>query len=297
MLTARPLGSRAGDGLEPSGSAAPSSVYAERPADPAPIDLLAPTTTEAPQAERGLAQRAVTAAEGAARPSTSLAVAVLDRATGELAVGNRGTEPFLTASLSKIVLAVDVLDRRRMQEIAVSDADIAMIQRALGPSDDAAMSALWGLFDGPGAAGRIGARLGLTGIGPPRDPSQWGEMSVPAVDMVRIWAHILDGMPIADREILIGAMRAAPPRARDGFDQAYGLLVPGAADQGSVAKQGWMCCISGTYYLNSAGALGPDSRFLVTLLTRQPRRPGWEAARQELDRIALATGQALQTSD
>ncbi|WP_232660852.1 hypothetical protein [Pseudonocardia sp. TRM90224] len=297
MLAARPAGNGVGEGSEPGGSTAPPATGDDEAADPAPFGLLASTTTAVPQPERGSAQRGVAAAEGAARPSTTLAVAVLDRATGELAVGNRGSEPFLTASLSKIVLAVDVLDRRRTEGLMVSDADVRLIQRALGPSDDTAMSALWGLFDGPGAAGRIGARLDLSGVGPPRDRSQWGEMSVPAVDMVRIWAHILDGMPVADREILLGAMRSAPPRARDGFDQAYGLLVPGAADQGSIAKQGWMCCISGTYYLNSAGALGSDSRFLVTLLTRQPRGPGWEAARQELDRIAIATGQALQTSD
>ncbi len=45
-----------------------------------------------------------------------------------------------------------------------------------------------------------------------------------------------------------------------------------------------MCCFSGQYYLHSAGAVGPEKRFLVVLLTRQPRTKGWPAARAEHDR-------------
>ena len=33
-------------------------------------------------------------------------------------------------------------------------------------------------------------------------------------------------MPAADRELLITDMAAAPPTAKDGFDQAFGLLSP-----------------------------------------------------------------------
>lgn len=245
----------------------------------------------------GRATAAVAAAEAAARNTTLLAVAVLDRATGEVAVGMGGTEPFYTASLSKVVLVVDVLDRRRLDGLAVSDADLDLIRRALGPSDDGAMSALWSRFDGAGAAGRLSARLGLSGTGAPPDPSQWGEMSVSAADTVRIWEHLLDDMAGPDRDLLISAMQAAPAQAPDGFDQSYGLMsstVNGSDGPGAVAKQGWMCCFSGQYYLNSAGAVGADERFLIALLTRQPRDEGWEPARQELSRIALAAVRALE---
>ena len=135
-------------------------------------------------------------------------------------------------------MAVDVLDRRRLEGLPVSDADLALLQRALGPSDDAAMSALWDRFDGPGAARRMTARLGLTGTIAPRDPSQWGEMSVPAVDMVRIWQYVLDEVPAVDRDLLISAMAAAPTLASDGFDQAFGLLSP-AVDGSAAAQARW----------------------------------------------------------
>ena len=46
------------------------------------------------------------AKQAAAAPSTQLAVAVYDRATHESAVGDRGTEPFYTASLAKVVLSI-----------------------------------------------------------------------------------------------------------------------------------------------------------------------------------------------
>jgi hypothetical protein len=247
-----------------------------------------PTPTPAPALVTGLAAAAVQAGEAAAGGRTELAVAVLDRATGESAASPTGTAPVLTASLSKVVVAVDILDRRRLDGLVVTDSDLDRLRRALGPSDDGAMNALWSGFDGAGAAGRVAARLGLHATAGPDDPSQWGEAEMSAADSVALWAHILDAMPAPDRDLLVSAMAAAPPRAADGFDQAFGLLAPEIRAAGTAAKQGWMCCFSGTYYLHSAGVVGPDQRFVVALLTRQPRGPGWEAARQELDRIAAA---------
>lgn len=88
-------------------------------APPAPAPALVPTIPElvftlAPVPTGG-AQAAVDAAQATAASTTELGVAVQDRVTGETAVGTRGTEPFYTASLSKLVLAVDVLDRRRTE--------------------------------------------------------------------------------------------------------------------------------------------------------------------------------------
>jgi hypothetical protein len=263
---------------------------------PVPMRLAVPEPAAPPAPRTGLARAAVAAAEAAAAASTELGVAVLDRATGETVIGGRGSEPYYTASLSKVVVIADLLDRRRLEAISVSDADIALIRRALGPSDDSAMNALWSRFDGAGAAGRLSARLGLTGTTAPRDASQWGEMSVPAADTVRIWEHILDDMPAADRQLMITAMDSAPARATDGFNQAFGLLSPqvdGPDGPGAVAKQGWMCCFSGEYYLHSTGAVGADRRFLVALLTRVPRGPGWESARSEVTGIAAAAAQAV----
>jgi hypothetical protein len=246
--------------------------------------------------ETGPAQAAVAAASATAQPGSELALAVLDRATGELALGARAAEPYYTASLSKLVLAIDMLTRRRLEGLGVTADDLRLLGRALGPSDDTAMNQLWVAFDGPGAAGRLSARLGLTATTAPADTSQWGQMRVSAPDWMRIWRHLLDEMPAADRELILGAMAAAPPIAADGFDQAFGLLAPGLdgpPGPGAVAKQGWMCCVSGGYYLHSVGVVGDTQRFVVALLLRLPGRPGWESARAEMTAIAEATSRAL----
>ena len=287
----------AGVGAAPAVAAVPSAEPSRAPASAAP-SLLSPVVTPSPAPpERDLARAAVDAAQARAAGSTQLAVAVLDRRTGELAVNGRGDEPYYTASLSKLVVIVDVLDRRRLEGLTVTDADLALIQRALGPSDDSAMSALWERFDGAGAPARVSKRLGLEGTSAPRRTGQWGEVEVTAADYVKLWRYVLDEMPAADRDLLITDMEAAPPVAKDGFDQAFGLLAPevrGSGGPGAVAKQGWMCCFSGQYYLHSAGALGADRRFVLALLTRVPRSEGWPGARSELDGITAQAVAALE---
>ncbi|MBW0116897.1 class A beta-lactamase-related serine hydrolase [Pseudonocardia abyssalis] len=267
------------------------------PPTPAPVPVpTIPDLVFAPAPRTGLAQAAVDAAQASAAPATELGVAVLDRVTGETVVGDRGAEPFYTASLSKLVVAVDVLDRRRTEGLVVTDDDLDLVRRALGPSDDSAMNALWVRFDGPGAAARVGADLGLTGTTAPADPSQWGEMSVSATDFLRLYDYVFGEMPAGDRTVVVDALSAAPAIAADGFDQAFGLLAPvvdGAGAVGAQAKQGWMCCFSGQYYLHSAGVVGADQRFVVVVLTRVPTGPGWDAARAEVTDVAAAAVQAL----
>lgn len=258
---------------------------------------VAPSTAPAPPvapAPDGRPAAAVTAAEGAAAASTQLGVAVLDRVTGEMAVGRRGDEPIYTASEAKIVLVVDMLDRRRLEGLAVDDRSLELVARALSRSDDSAMNALWTRFDGAAAAGRVAQRLGLTGTSNPEETGQWGQMEVSASDTVRIWRHVLEEMPAADRDLVMTDLRAATPTGADGFDQSFGLLDPAVrGPRAAVAKQGWMCCFSGQYYLHTAGSIGTDQRYLVAFLTRVPRAGGWPAARRELDGIVAAAAGAL----
>jgi hypothetical protein len=276
----------AGCAVPQAPAATPGTGAASAPADPG-TSPAASASPAPPRPRHGLARAAVDAAQAEAESGTQLGVAVLDRATGELAVGERGDEPFYTASLSKLVVAVDVLDRRRFDGLTVSDADLALLRRALSLSDDSAMSALWERFDGAGAAQRVSVRVGLQDTSAPKRFGQWGEMEVPPSDYVRLWGYVLDKMPTADRDLLVGDMAAAPPTAKDGFDQAFGLLSQDIRDDDeTVAKQGWMCCFSGQYYLHSAGTVGADKRFVVALMTREPRARGWAGAREDVTGIA-----------
>jgi hypothetical protein len=273
-----------------------ANAAAAPPIEAVPIPDDAPVPApEPPPVQRGLAQAAVKAAQEQASSATDLGVAVFDRSTDELAVGERGHERFYTASLSKLIIIVDVLDRRRTEGLQVSDDDLKLVARALGPSDDSAMSTLWERFDGAGAPARVSAKLGLEGTTAPRRFGQWGEVEATPADYATLWKYVLDDMPDDDRALLISDMKAAPSTAKDGFDQAFGLLAPDIRGDGSgaVAKQGWMCCFSGRYYLHTAGVVEPEERFVVVLLTRQPRTEGWPAARAEQTVIATKAVAAL----
>lgn len=221
----------------------------------------------------------------AARPAVTVSVAIADRATERIAGNAAGTTPIYSASLVKIVLAIDVLQRR-----PVSAADLALLRRALGPSDDQAMNALWTRFDGPSAVSRVARQLGLAATRPPDDPSQWGQTPVSARDMLVVFRHILNTMPAADRELIMSTLAGAPPIAADGFDQAFGLA---AVAPPVAAKQGWMCCVADRIQLHSVGTLGEQHRFVVALLSSHPADRGYDDAREITNATANAVAAAL----
>ena len=227
----------------------------------------------------------------AATPEGALAFAVADRGTGEVSAGPAAETPVFAASLVKLLVAVDVLDRRR-SGLAVSDRDVMRIERALGPSDDEAMNALWTRFGGPGAVERVARRLGLTETRPPAGPSQWGETLTSARDVVVLYQHVLGTMPEADRELIMDSLGAAPATASDGREQTFGLLARGQSPA-VAAKQAWMCCQGGRITLHSAGTVDQGRRFVVVLLSTQPRSVGYDGAASALTAAADAARAAL----
>lgn len=224
-----------------------------------------------------------------------LDVAVLDLVTGDFAHGDPPGIPILSASLSKLVVAIDIVDRRRGGGITVESRDVDLIRRALGPSDDLAMNELWTRFDGFGAVERVSNTLGLMSTWAPVDPGFWGGVRTTAADVAVLYQHILT-MPEADRDLIVNALSAAPPVAADGFAQNFGLLAPQLAF-GSVTKQGWMCCDGQSSYLHSAGLFGHDRRFVTVLLSRQQFERNWQTQRDYLTAIAGAVEDVLNFPD
>ncbi|GAB2971153.1 serine hydrolase [Saccharothrix stipae] len=216
----------------------------------------APRTAEAPAPDLSAAvARAVEAAAG-----IDLGLAVLDLDTGAVA-GHAADTPFRSASLSKLLVAVDMLTSGE-----VPSADLDRLKRALSLSDDNAMNALWTLHDGVGAIDRVAAQAGLTATSAPADASQWGDVEMSANDVVRLYRYIVTALPAADRDFIVTALSAASPTAADGFDQAYGLLAPGAPID-AYAKQGWMWYLPADFYLHSAGVVA--NHYAVAVLSIQ----------------------------
>ena len=156
----------------PTGTPTPG---APEPGDTLRLSAPAPSAPEAPpepEFEAGLADAPVTAAQAVVSGGTELAVAVLDRATDETALGVFAAEPLYTASLSKLLVAVDLVERRRTESLVLDPGALDQLRRMLSASDDSAMSALWSRFDGAGAPGRVSARLGLQDTSAASDASQ-----------------------------------------------------------------------------------------------------------------------------
>ncbi|MDX8035048.1 serine hydrolase [Lentzea sp. BCCO 10_0856] len=207
----------------------------------------------------------------AAGGKSDVGVAVMDLETGQV-VSQQGDQPFYSASLSKLILAIDAL----RQPLSEDDRDL--IHRALSASDDEAMDVLWTRFDGMEAIGRVAAEAGLTGTHAPEDPSQWGEVVITANDMVKLYRYILAS---PERDTIVAALSSAPTTAADGFDQTFGLL----GITGVYAKQGWMYYLPSDVYLHSAGVL--DNRYAVAVLTTSPTG-SWTTARQSINAVTKA---------
>ena len=251
---------------------------------PAPTPVTTPATqapTPVPVAETSPVQAAVEAADATVtRRGADVGIAVLDRRTGALATNDDATATMNSASLSKLLTAIDVLDRGAAGTVTVGEADRRLVRAALGPSDDPSMNALWSRFGGQAGITRVIERLGLQDTEVPGDPSQWGEVQLSARDMTTVVRHVLEGMRPDDRDLVLGAMAAAPTTAADGFDQGFGLFDPATRGR-AAAKQGWLCCLRNSIDLHSAGTLDADGRYVVAVLSNQPF--GYAAARSVLD--------------
>jgi hypothetical protein len=226
----------------------PSTTPAEtpRPAAPRAVEEPAPDLSAA-------VARAVEAAG-----DIDLGLAVVDLDTGA-AAGRHADTPFHSASLSKLLVAVDMLTSGK-----VPAADLDRLDRALSLSDDDAMNDLWTSYDGMGAIDRVAAQAGLTATRAPEDASQWGDVEMSAQDVAALYRYIATVLPTADRVFLVGALSAASPTAADGFDQAYGLLAPGVD---AYAKQGWMWYLPSDFYLHTSGVVA--DRYAVAALSIQ----------------------------
>jgi hypothetical protein len=221
---------------------------------------------------------AVNAAQGAPGPA-QVGIAVLDRTTGKLTLGRLAAVPFLSASVVKLVTAVDILRRTEGGAAAVSPAQRALIRQALSASNDGAMTQLWQQFGGPRTVTELSGWAHLRDTRPPVDVARWEETKLSARDVVATYTYVFTALNAADRQFVLDALRAATPRGADGFDQSFGLLAP-PRHPGVAAKQGWMKD-GPSEYLHSTGLIGPGDRYVVVVLTKRPVAddyPGGRAA-------------------
>ncbi|WP_240965321.1 SH3 domain-containing protein [Streptomyces zingiberis] len=171
-------------------------------------------------------------------------IAVFDRRTGTFTARVNADHRFRSASIVKLLLALDVL-RDLAPAYDIPGEERARLEAMLRSSDDDQASHYWAERGGSAIIGRMASRLGLTGTAPPpaTHPGFWGYTALTAADTVRIYRYILDEAPVPVREFIMGNLRRATRCANDGFDQYFGI--PSAFDGPWAAKQGWSGFTSG----------------------------------------------------
>jgi hypothetical protein len=211
-------------------------------------------------------------------PATTLGAVVYDRTTGRTPVAYNADRGFRSASLVKLLIAIDVLER------GAGPADREQLSRMLMMSDDGLASMFWVREGGPALVTRTSAELGLTGVRPPEMSGQWGEVVVTPRDVAGIYRHVL-ALPVGDRELIVTSLAQAPRVAADGFDQYFGIP-DGLAAQWAV-KQGWGSN-DRAKVVHSTGLVGPHFRYVVVLLTEHPLGTGWQTCARSVTAAAGA---------
>jgi hypothetical protein len=238
---------------------------------------------------------------------------VVDRRTGKATAQYHVHRRFRSASVVKILIALDYL-RSRPSGSAVPKGDLALLQPMLRSSDDAAASALWKRGGQGQIIRRMVREIGLTDTAPPPAgrPGFWGYTAISAADIVKVYRYLLQRADPKIRTFILGHLRQATQCASDGFDQYFGI--PRAVPRPWAVKQGWSgygsvpankCVKVRTASLTQApathadpgvnlirpvlhttGLVGKDDRLIMVVLTLQPPGASWRNSVTRLTTLA-----------
>ncbi len=232
--------------------------------------------------------------------------AVFDRTTNTFTAQSNATMRFRSASVVKLLIALDYLWDRGTP----ADADRAALDAMLSSSDDEAAGDFWNRGGSASIVNRMVDRLRLQNTAPPPAPHQgyWGYTAISPADTVRIYRYVLDSAPASTRDYLMGRLRGSTRCASDQFDQTFGIRSAFASP--SVVKQGWSgfggrgdcdgdpadATTSAPGFdipgldlksraLHTTGALGTGDRSIVAVFTLQPVGTSFGAASNRITAV------------
>jgi len=258
-----------------------ATLAAEREPMPSPTTSSTTTTTTTPSTTtttptptvppEDIGQLVLKAVDSVA-PGGMVGVLAVDTQTGQPVASYNADEPMYTASVVKLLIAIDLLHSQNWAPDASTSAEL---ERMISYSDDNIASSLWVQDGGDSIVTRAASLIGLTGTQPPDDPSQWGEAKMSAQDVVTTYQFIQDDIPAQAQDVLLTGMSDAAATAADGFQQYFGIPdgMPGTT---WAIKQGWMLLMS-TTVLNTTGmvGLGPSTPYAVAIMTELPAGTSW----------------------
>ncbi|QUQ67229.1 alanine rich lipoprotein LppW [Kutzneria sp. CA-103260] len=207
-----------------------------------------------------------------------LATAVYDLRAGRYVSRSDEDTPFAAESLTKLLIATDLAASGRL-----AGNNLARVKGMLSTSDDQIANQLWTADGGPAIVTREVRAMGLRATVPPRDPGRWGDTTMTAADVVRIYQYVMTKMPAGQREVLLSDL-AATAHAADGTDQDFGIT-QAVPDGEWWAKQAWACCRP-AWDVHTTGLVGADQRYVVVALSQQPLAGGFAGATKVVTGVA-----------
>ncbi|MDG6102962.1 hypothetical protein Daura_40375 [Dactylosporangium aurantiacum] len=165
-------------------------------------------------------------------------IVIFDRRQGTFVVAQKASWRFRSASLVKLLIALDYFWDRGPSYTAPA-ADRPKLDIMLRSSDDTAATGLWKARGQRDIVTRMVQRLGLQDTAPPpaSQPGYWGYTAVSAGDLVRVYRYILDEAPAPVRDVIMGDLHQSTKCGTDRYDQSFGI--PSSFRKPWSAKQGW----------------------------------------------------------
>jgi hypothetical protein len=251
-----------------------------------------------------------TPAQAVALPSgVTAGVAVYDRQAAAFTVQHNVEQRFRSASLVKLLIAIDYLWSRE----TVAAAELQKLDIMLSRSDDNAASHFYNLGGRTAIIARMNQRLGITVVPPTAPRTGWGSTEVSASHLLRVYRYLLDEAPLRVGQYIVGRLRQGTftTCGTDGYDQSFGIpsAFPGVP---WAAKQGWYefaagpkSCTSAVpaalevvpaaapvdwtgEALHSTGIVGPNDRSIVVILTVHPRGTPYPVATAAVTKLAAS---------
>jgi hypothetical protein len=218
-----------------------------------------------------------------------LGIEIVDLGACAVETSWKADQPQPTASVVKLLIAVDLIDRSGVP----SGSEATAVHAMLAASDDRVASRLWQQNGGPDIIRRQVAKLGLTHTTPPADPGQWGSTRMSPTDVITTYRYLTARLSEEGREFLTEAMENTPRTAVDGFDQHFGIprAFPGAS---WAVKQGWGSS-EARRVLNTTGLVRTASgTYAVAVLASWNESIDWPTATTALTTAISALKGSLQ---
>lgn len=163
---------------------------------------------------------------------------VADADSGEVELGKGEHEQYRSASIVKLLLAIDYLENLG-PGTDLPEEDEALLEPMLRSSNDDAASVFWVRGGQARIIERMVEKIGLEDTAPPPadHPGVWGYTAISAADVAKTYDYLLEEAAPQIRRFVLRNLDEHTRCAADGFDQSFGI--PSAVEGGAAVKQGW----------------------------------------------------------